>query len=194
MPELLPECVCELMSISCRQMQANKAGHCLQIAQKRKRQTSQQLLVMKRACQQQQKQLADQSKVLEQGSAKFKKLQHERDGLVVSLAAVEASRSDVDAKLSRAEGLVQRLEERCSTLTFDKKKMQDKLSSLTEELSKVQDKLKVRCCWRFVCTCWCLLRAFMHHNYSNLCQRQYLLAVKDTRKLCLLAVERASTA
>lgn len=49
----------------------------------------------------------------------------------------------MEARLVRAEGLVPRLEERCSGLGFDKRKLQEKVAGLSEEVTKLQEKLKV---------------------------------------------------
>lgn len=63
--------------------------------------------------------------------------------MTAKLSAAEAGRVEIEARLGRAEGLVPKLEERCSGLGFDKKKLQEKVAGLSQEVAKLQEKLKV---------------------------------------------------
>ncbi len=81
-------------------------------------------------------QLAQQQKALTSGTSRFKRLAADR-------AALAAKVADAEAKAGRVEGLLPRLEERCSALGQEKRKLLERLGKLTEQLAEQEGKLKV---------------------------------------------------
>lgn len=101
------------------------------------------LLTLKATRKQQHQQLQQQHQQLESATNQQRKIQQERDAVQAKLAAVEAKAQDLQLKLTRAEGLVPRLEERCNGLGLEKRKLQGQVAVLTGQVAALEEKIKV---------------------------------------------------
>lgn len=72
------------------------------------------------------------------------KLQQERDSTLAKLSGAEAKIQELQVKCARAEALASKLEERCSSLGIDKRRLQGQVTDLQSQVTQLEEKRKVR--------------------------------------------------
>jgi chromosome segregation ATPase len=82
------------------------------------------------------------SRQAQQGAARLRRAQQERDALAEKAAALEARAADGARRLARAEGLVPRLEERCAALGAEKQRLQERAAGLGAQASRLRQQLE----------------------------------------------------